>query len=74
MMLPHLRQHDLYKRFHLDEPWDSEHNKKLLEKMPEIFGPKDTQAYKDHDAHPGVRRPGNGIRAAGQPTARWCRR
>jgi prepilin-type processing-associated H-X9-DG protein len=27
----------LYKEFHLDEPWDSEHNKKLIEKMPEVF-------------------------------------
>ena len=27
-------QGDLYKEFHLDEPWDSEHNKKLIEKMP----------------------------------------
>ena len=27
----------LYKQFHLDEPWDSEHNRKLIEKMPEAF-------------------------------------
>ena len=26
----------LYKQFHLDEPWDSEHNKKLIEKMPAV--------------------------------------
>lgn len=28
---------DLYKEFNLDEPWDSLHNKKLLEKMPRPF-------------------------------------
>ncbi|TWU18488.1 DUF1559 family PulG-like putative transporter [Allorhodopirellula heiligendammensis] len=28
---------DLYQRFHLDEPWDSEHNFKLLEEIPDIY-------------------------------------
>ncbi len=28
-------QMGLYEQFHLDEPWDSEHNKALLEQMPE---------------------------------------
>lgn len=27
----------LYKEFHLQEPWDSEHNKKLIAKMPEEY-------------------------------------
>jgi hypothetical protein len=27
----------LYKQFKLDEPWDSEHNKKLLDKMPNVY-------------------------------------
>jgi RNA polymerase sigma factor (sigma-70 family) len=36
-LLPFLEQDNLYKQFHLDEPWDSEHNKKLLDKMPDIF-------------------------------------
>lgn len=27
----------LYKEFKLDEPWDSEHNKKLIDRMPEVF-------------------------------------
>jgi hypothetical protein len=37
-LLPYLGQHDLYKQFKLDEPWDSAHNKTLIQKMPEIFG------------------------------------
>ena len=36
-LLPFLDQKPLYGRFKLDEPWDSEHNRALLEFMPEIF-------------------------------------
>jgi hypothetical protein len=38
-LLPYLEQGELYKQFKLDEPWDSDHNKKLLEKMPRIYAP-----------------------------------
>jgi prepilin-type processing-associated H-X9-DG protein len=37
MLLPYVEQDNLFRQFHLDEPWDSEHNKKLVEKMPRIF-------------------------------------
>ena len=36
-MLPYLEQQALYSQFHLDEPWDSPHNRTLIEKMPAIF-------------------------------------
>jgi len=36
-LLPFLGEAALYKEFHLDEPWDSEHNKKLIKKMPKVF-------------------------------------
>jgi hypothetical protein len=36
-ILPFLGQQDLYQQFHLDEPWDSEHNKQLIERMPEVY-------------------------------------
>ena len=36
-MLPYLEQAPLFNQFHLDEPWDSDHNKTLIEKMPAIF-------------------------------------
>lgn len=39
LLLPFLDQKELFKQFKLDEPWDSEHNKKLLEKIPEIYAP-----------------------------------
>lgn len=50
MVLPFIDQGNLYNQFHLDEPWDSDHNKKLLEKMPTEFAPPDSQAFKDHEA------------------------
>ncbi|MDA1014631.1 MAG: DUF1559 domain-containing protein [Planctomycetota bacterium] len=36
-ILPMLDQRNLYEQFKLDEPWDSEHNIKLVDKMPEIY-------------------------------------
>ena len=36
-LLPYLDEMELYNQFHLDEPWDSEHNRKLIEKMPDVF-------------------------------------
>ena len=36
-MLPYIEQAPLFNEFHLDEPWDSDHNKTLIEKMPKIF-------------------------------------
>jgi hypothetical protein len=36
-VLPYLEQKALYDQFRLDEPWDSEHNKKLLPKMPNVY-------------------------------------
>jgi len=36
-LLPFLEQNNLYNQFHLNEPWDSDHNKKLMMAMPKIF-------------------------------------
>src|SRR6516165_4525732 len=36
-ILPFIEQDGLYKQIKLDEPWDSEHNKKLIAQMPEIY-------------------------------------
>jgi hypothetical protein len=36
-ILPFVGANDLYRQFHLDEPWDSPHNKKLLARMPEVY-------------------------------------
>jgi hypothetical protein len=37
LILPYIEQTELYKQFKLDEPWDSENNKKLLAKMPNVY-------------------------------------
>jgi len=39
MLLPYLEQEALFKEFKLDEPWDSQHNRKLLGKMPKVYAP-----------------------------------
>ncbi len=36
-ILPFLDEEELYKEFHLDEPWDSPHNKTLLARMPAVY-------------------------------------
>ncbi len=36
-ILPYIEEQKLYESFRLDEPWDSENNKKLLPKMPKMF-------------------------------------
>jgi prepilin-type processing-associated H-X9-DG protein len=36
---PYVDEDGLYRQFFLNQPWDSEHNKKLIEKMPRIFAP-----------------------------------
>jgi Protein of unknown function (DUF1559) len=50
-ILPYIEQDQLYKQFKLDEPWDSEHNAKLIDKMPKLYAdprfeaPKAGQTY-----------------------------
>lgn len=38
-LLPFLEAEGLYKEFKQAEPWDSEHNKQLLERMPKALAP-----------------------------------
>jgi uncharacterized protein (TIGR03067 family) len=38
-ILPFVEEGTLYREFRLDEPWDSPHNKKLLNKMPKLYEP-----------------------------------
>ena len=45
-ILPYLGQRAFYDEFHLEEPWDSDHNKALIAKMPDVYlGP--TSKHKD---------------------------
>src|SRR5207248_5784084 len=51
LVLPYIEQDNLYKQFKLDEPWDSDNNKKLIAKMPPVYAmpgkskPGDTDTY-----------------------------
>jgi hypothetical protein len=36
-LLPYLGQESLYREFHLDEAWDSPHNKVLIARMPPVY-------------------------------------
>ena len=45
LILPYMEHDDLFRQFHLDEPWDSEHNEELLAQMPKTYalpGSKET--------------------------------
>jgi Protein of unknown function (DUF1559) len=43
-LLPFLEQDALFKQFKLDEPWDSEHNKKLIPLMPKVYAAPGSKA------------------------------
>ena len=45
-LLSYLGAHTLWEQFHHDEPWDSEHNLTLLDKMPEVFRSPDVPTGK----------------------------
>ncbi len=75
-LLPFLGEEALYKEFHLNEPWDSEHNKKLLAKMPKVYASgrkRSKDPYATHfqvfigDAAPFKIKPGPGPLGARGP-------
>jgi hypothetical protein len=48
-ILPYLGEAALYKEFKLEEPWDSPHNKKLIDRMPRVY-----RSPKIKDSRPGL--------------------
>jgi hypothetical protein len=51
-ILPYIEERKLYDEFHLDEPWDSAHNKKLLARMPKTYAsPQDGKTLKEHTTY-----------------------
>ncbi|MEM8945494.1 MAG: DUF1559 domain-containing protein [Planctomycetota bacterium] len=50
-ILPYLEEEALYKQFNLDEPWNSEHNRKLIPLMPELFVDPSSPKYSSEDGH-----------------------
>jgi hypothetical protein len=69
-VLPFLEQQRLYEQFRLDEPWDSAHNRPLIEQMPEVFRAAGSQATPGKTNYLGVRGEGMafiGPKQAGTP-------
>src|SRR5262245_148048 len=48
LILPYIGETKLFREFHLEEPWDSPHNKKLLPKMPRLYAPVRGKAEPGH--------------------------
>jgi len=73
-ILPYLDEQELYEEFNLDEPWDSEHNRELIGRMPMVFVSPLTAADETQNglttlqvlSGPGTpfAKPATGIRAA----------
>ena len=58
-ILPFIGEDPLYKKFHLDEPWDSPHNKSLIPEMPALFAlPAQGPASEGRTPYQVVRGPG----------------
>ena len=57
LILPFLEENELFNQFKLDEPWDSDNNKKLIEKMPRVYAaPESKAAAEFKTVYLGVRR------------------
>jgi prepilin-type processing-associated H-X9-DG protein len=74
LILPYIEnQEGLYKGFKLNEPWDSENNKKLIDSMPKVFAPVRGKAdpgmtfYQSFSGKNGVLKPGQKITFASIP-------
>jgi hypothetical protein len=54
-ILPFVEQRELYDQFHLDEPWDSPHNRELIAYIPEIYRAPGSAAEPGKTNYLGVR-------------------
>ncbi len=53
-VLPFVEEAQLYNEFHLDEPWDSEHNLTLLPRMPAVYRHPSSTAPDGHTVYLAV--------------------
>jgi hypothetical protein len=61
-LLPYLGEEELFKQFHLDEAWDSAHNKSLLAKMPSIYESPGRSQPPGHTSVQGIEGPSAAFR------------
>ncbi len=57
-ILPYLEEAEVYKQFKLDEAWDSDDNKKLLEKMSKVYTAPRGKFEKGHTFYQSFAGPG----------------
>jgi hypothetical protein len=57
-LLPYIEETPLFNEFKLDEPWDSEHNKKLIARMPKVYAPIRVKAEPGQTFYRGFDGPG----------------
>lgn len=58
-ILPFVEEHDLYRQFHLNEPWDSPHNFPLAQRMPSVYRcPTDASSKANASSYVVVTGPG----------------
>jgi hypothetical protein len=69
-ILPLLGEKALYEEFKLDEPWDSDHNKKLIAKMPAVFAAPAIKSAEGHTHYQAVVGKGAGWELVPDPKAR----
>ncbi|HUG89295.1 MAG TPA: DUF1559 domain-containing protein, partial [Planctomycetaceae bacterium] len=53
-ILPFIDQARLYEQYRFDEPWDSPHNKQILEQMPATYRHPDAPAGSTHSSYFGL--------------------
>ena len=58
-LLPFLDQAPLYKQFRMDEPWDSDHNKKLIPMIPQVYRSPGTKSEATKTNYVGIRAKGS---------------
>jgi len=79
-ILAYVEEDGLYRKFKLDEPWNSEHNLTLLEKMPAVFDSPRAKARKGYTVYQGFHGKGavlsSGLAIAAIPDGTsntiWC--
>jgi hypothetical protein len=53
LLLPYMEEENLFRQFVLDDAWDSDTNKKLIDKMPKIYTPTRAKADKGETFYRG---------------------
>lgn len=67
-ILPMLDENALYQQFRLQEPWDSEHNQKLVARMPKIFQSPGSSLDRGYTNYLGVAGSNTILNTAKRPT------